>query len=68
MNNNENLEQNSNAVRQRIEKLDEQIHRLELEIELEEACAFFSELAEDCPTAKAGCSHSQTNFSQAAWR
>ena len=38
------------------------------EIALEEACAFFDERAKNCPTSNAGCSHSQTNFSQGVWR
>ena len=64
MNKIKELEKEANAIRQQIAKLDEQIH----EIELNEAVNFFEELAEDCPTTKAGCSHSQTNFSQSAWR
>ena len=38
------------------------------EIALAESCAFFSELAEDCPTSNTGCSHSQSSFSKATWR
>ncbi len=61
MNKIEELEKEANAIRQQIAKLDEQI-------ELEEAVAFFDERAKNCPTSNAGCSHSQTNFSQGVWR
>lgn len=36
--------------------------------ELEEACAFFSDFAKDCPTTDAGCSTEQSSFSKQAWR
>ena len=64
MNNNENLEQQANAVRQRIEKLDEQIHG----IELCEAVTFFEDFAKDLNQSLLPVSADQTNFSQAAWR
>lgn len=64
MNNNENLEQNSNAVRQRIEKLDEQIHG----VELCEAVAFFEDFAKDLNQDRLPVSADQSTFSQAAWR
>tara|TARA_A100001037_G_scaffold116072_1_gene105618 strand:+ start:1216 stop:1407 length:192 start_codon:yes stop_codon:yes gene_type:complete len=61
MNKIEELEKKANAIRQQIEKLDEQI-------KLEEAVVYFDEKAKNCPTSKAGCSPSQTNFSQGVWR
>ena len=64
MNNKENLEQNSNAVRQQIEKLDEQIHG----VELCEAVTFFEDFAKDLNQSLLPVSADQTNFSQAAWR
>lgn len=49
-------------------KIRKQIVAIVVERELEEANKFFSDFAKDCPTTSAGCSHSQTNFSQSAWR
>lgn len=64
MNNNEKLQQEINEIRRRIAKLDEQIHR----IELDEAVAFFDDFAKDCPKSDAGCSDTQTSFSRFTWR
>tara|TARA_Y100000361_G_C10856650_1_gene187163 strand:- start:175 stop:369 length:195 start_codon:yes stop_codon:yes gene_type:complete len=64
MNNKENLEQEANVIRQRIEKLDEQIHG----IELCEAVTFFEDFAKDLNQDRLPVSADQINFSQAAWR
>ena len=49
-------------------KIRKQIVAVIAERELEEANRFFEDFAKDCPTANAGCSHSQTNFSKSSWR
>lgn len=64
MNNKEQLEKKANAILEQIEKLEKQIHA----IELEEAVAFFDDFAKDLPKRNLPVSPDQSNFSLSAWR
>ena len=64
MNKIEKLQQEANAVRQQIAKLEEQIHS----IELEEAVAFFEDFSKDLNDKRLPVSADQSNFSRSAWR